>query len=86
MIDKQTQTQPYMHNIHTYIHTGATTNEELETREIDMEESKFLGGDMERTHLVRGLDYVLLQKVKNEQNRKIEQDKLLKESAIEVSG
>lgn len=28
-----------------------------------IEESKFLGGDMEHTHLVKGLDYALLQKV-----------------------
>lgn len=25
--------------------------------------SKYLGGDMEHTHLVKGLDYALLQKV-----------------------
>ena len=29
-----------------------------------IEESKFLGGDLEHTHLVKGLDYALLQKVK----------------------
>lgn len=28
-----------------------------------IQESKFLGGDMEHTHLVKGLDYALLQKV-----------------------
>ena len=28
-----------------------------------IEESKFLGGDLEHTHLVKGLDYALLQKV-----------------------
>lgn len=31
-----------------------------------IEESKYLGGDMEHTHLVKGLDYALLQKVKAE--------------------
>lgn len=31
-----------------------------------IEESKFLGGDMAHTHLVKGLDYALLQKVKAE--------------------
>lgn len=30
-----------------------------------IQESKFLGGDMEHTHLVKGLDYALLQKVIN---------------------
>ncbi|XP_070553284.1 protein Red-like [Ptychodera flava] len=31
-----------------------------------IEESKYLGGDMEHTHLVKGLDYALLQKVRAE--------------------
>lgn len=31
-----------------------------------IQESKFLGGDMEHTHLVKGLDYALLQKVRSE--------------------
>jgi IK cytokine len=30
-----------------------------------IEESKFLGGDLEHTHLVKGLDYALLQKVEH---------------------
>jgi hypothetical protein len=36
-----------------------------------IEESKYLGGDLEHTHLVKGLDYALLQKIKAE-NEKIE--------------
>jgi IK cytokine len=35
-----------------------------ERRKQMIQESKFLGGDMEHTHLVKGLDYALLQKVK----------------------
>lgn len=31
-----------------------------------IQQSKFLGGDMEHTHLVKGLDYALLQKVRSE--------------------
>jgi IK cytokine len=31
-----------------------------------IQESKFLGGDMEHTHLVKGLDYALLNKVRSE--------------------
>ncbi|CAF1001705.1 unnamed protein product [Didymodactylos carnosus] len=31
-----------------------------------IEESKFLGGDLEHTHLVKGLDYALLQKIRAE--------------------
>lgn len=34
-----------------------------ERRRQAIQQSKFLGGDMEHTHLVKGLDYALLQKV-----------------------
>ncbi|CDW53252.1 protein Red [Trichuris trichiura] len=37
-----------------------------ERRRRMIEESKYLGGDMEHTHLVKGLDYALLQKVRSE--------------------
>lgn len=37
-----------------------------EKRKKVIEESKYLGGDMEHTHLVKGLDYALLQKVRSE--------------------
>ncbi|XP_053212466.1 protein Red-like [Panonychus citri] len=37
-----------------------------ERRKQLIEESKFLGGDMKHTHLVKGLDYALLHKVKAE--------------------
>lgn len=37
-----------------------------ERRRQMIKESKFLGGDMEHTHLVKGLDCALLQKVRNE--------------------
>jgi IK cytokine len=37
-----------------------------ERRKQMIEQSKFLGGDMAHTHLVRGLDYALLHKVKAE--------------------
>lgn len=30
---------------------------------LSVTDSKFLGGDVEHTHLVKGLDYALLQKV-----------------------
>lgn len=33
---------------------------------LTVEESKYLGGDMEHTHLVRGLDFALLAKVRAE--------------------
>ncbi|KAK2714951.1 hypothetical protein QYM36_009824, partial [Artemia franciscana] len=37
-----------------------------ERRRQQIQESKYLGGDMEHTHLVKGLDYALLQKVRTE--------------------
>lgn len=37
-----------------------------EKRRQLIQESKFLGGDMEHTHLVKGLDFALLQKVRLE--------------------
>ncbi|XP_067648393.1 protein Red [Eurosta solidaginis] len=37
-----------------------------ERRRRIIQESKFLGGDMRHTHLVKGLDYALLQKVRSE--------------------
>ena len=38
-------------------------NTAAELRKRAIQESKFLGGDMEHTHLVKGLDFALLQKV-----------------------
>jgi len=37
---------------------------------MTIENSKFLGGDVEHTHLVKGLDFALLQKVRSEQAKK----------------
>ncbi|XP_003739420.1 protein Red [Galendromus occidentalis] len=45
-----------------------------ERRKQQIQESKFLGGDMEHTHLVKGLDYALLQKVRSEIELKEEVD------------
>lgn len=36
---------------------------QAERRKQVIQESKYLGGDMEHTHLVKGLDYALLDKV-----------------------
>ncbi|CAG9854328.1 unnamed protein product [Phyllotreta striolata] len=52
-----------------------------ERRRQMIQESKFLGGDMQHTHLVKGLDYALLQKVRSEiqqieMEQEIEMEKL----------
>ena len=53
-----------------------------EKRKKIIEESKFLGGDMEHTHLVKGLDYALLDKVRAEITHKETHDEDL-EAAVE---
>lgn len=53
-----------------------------ERRRQMIQESKFLGGDMEHTHLVKGLDYALLQKVRSEiQHKEAEQEQELERLA-----
>ncbi|CAG0898092.1 unnamed protein product [Darwinula stevensoni] len=42
-----------------------------ERRRQMIQESKFLGGDMEHTHLVKGLDYALLQKEEEDELEKL---------------
>ena len=46
---------------------GVQAIDEEERRRQQIEESKYLGGDIEHTHLVKGLDFALLEKVKNDQ-------------------
>jgi IK cytokine len=50
------------------------TEDSAERRKQLIEESKFLGGDMKHTHLVKGLDYALLQKMKAEIEMKEEEE------------
>ncbi len=42
-----------------------------EKRRQLIQESKFLGGDMEHTHLVKGLDFALLQKVSSHEEQEL---------------
>lgn len=52
-------------------------NEEWEAQKnIEPEQSKFLGGDLEHTHLVKGLDFALLSKVKTEMARQEKKEQL----------
>lgn len=52
-----------------------------EKRQQLIKESKFLGGDMEHTHLVKGLDYALLQKVRAEiSSKEKEEEDVLEQS------
>ncbi|ODM97579.1 Protein Red [Orchesella cincta] len=58
-----------------------------ERRKQLIQESKFLGGDMEHTHLVKGLDYALLQKVRSEIDIKgdLEEEEIEEEVKPEVN-
>ncbi|KAF4318673.1 hypothetical protein BBO99_00007155 [Phytophthora kernoviae] len=48
--------------------TGDMINAD-EFAHLNAEQSKFLGGDMEHTHLVKGLDYALLAQLKREKDK-----------------
>ena len=48
-----------------------------ELRKQAIQESKYMGGDMEHTHLVKGLDYALLQKVRSEISTREREKKVL---------
>eukprot|EP00290_Baffinella_frigidus_P013252 CAMPEP_0180149416 /NCGR_PEP_ID=MMETSP0986-20121125/20780_1 /TAXON_ID=697907 /ORGANISM="non described non described, Strain CCMP2293" /LENGTH=313 /DNA_ID=CAMNT_0022096035 /DNA_START=87 /DNA_END=1025 /DNA_ORIENTATION=+ len=48
-------------------------------KSLTVEESKYLGGDMEHTHLVKGLDFALLAKMRSEEEVK----DTIKEAAME---
>ncbi|KAJ3681050.1 hypothetical protein LUZ60_015539 [Juncus effusus] len=41
-----------------------------DAQKLSIEKSKYLGGDLEHTHLVKGLDYALLNKVRSEIDKK----------------
>ena len=56
------------------VNPNAKEGEASQRRNQIIEESKFLGGDIEHTHLVKGLDYALLHKVKAEIYNKENQD------------
>ncbi|KAJ1799181.1 hypothetical protein LPJ59_002008 [Coemansia sp. RSA 2399] len=44
-----------------------------DAKTMTYDESKFLGGDVERTHLVKGLDYLLLEKNRPKEDTMLEQ-------------
>ncbi|XP_042527728.1 protein Red-like [Dipodomys spectabilis] len=54
--------------------TAEVDKSAAEKRRQLIQESKFLGGDMEHTHLVKGLDFALLQKVRAEIASKEEEE------------
>lgn len=61
--------------------------DEEERRRQQIEESKYLGGDLEHTHLVKGLDFALLEKVKNDQRlaKKLQCDREDNDSKFDIA-
>lgn len=58
---------------------------ESERRALEIERSKYLGGSETTTHLVKGLDYALLAKVKEDLTKKEREAELQQRSAENLS-
>uniref|UniRef100_A0A914ZG84 RED-like N-terminal domain-containing protein n=1 Tax=Panagrolaimus superbus TaxID=310955 RepID=A0A914ZG84_9BILA len=56
------------------IHGIMPTDLEKNRGELTIEQSKLLGGDIEHTHMVKGLDYALLEKIKTEKEESDEEE------------
>ncbi|NP_001086873.1 IK cytokine L homeolog [Xenopus laevis] len=65
--------------------TAEADKSAAEKRRQLIQESKFLGGDMEHTHLVKGLDFALLQKVRAEiSNKEKEEEDIMEKPQKET--
>lgn len=54
------------------VNTEDAKMEEIVSK-LDVEQTKYLGGDMEHTHLVKGLDYALLEKTRRQKEKEDEE-------------
>lgn len=61
-------------SLHAVAPPGTVDLRTTDAHRISIENSKFLGGDVEHTHLVKGLDYALLHKVRSEIDKRPEDD------------
>ncbi|GKU99988.1 hypothetical protein SLEP1_g12756 [Rubroshorea leprosula] len=57
-------------SFHAVAPPGTVDIRSADAHKLSIEKSKYLGGDVEHTHLVKGLDYALLNKVRSEIDRK----------------
>ncbi|XP_022948076.1 suppressor of mec-8 and unc-52 protein homolog 2-like [Cucurbita moschata] len=55
---------------HAVAPPGTVDIRAADAHKLSIEKSKYLGGDVEHTHLVKGLDYALLNKVRSEIDKK----------------
>lgn len=68
--------------------TTAAAMNAAEKRRMAIEESKYLGGDMEHTHLVKGLDYSLLNKIRSEivnKEEEVDEDETAAQLAVRIN-
>lgn len=63
-----------MGSLHAVAPPGTVDLRIADAHRISIENSKYLGGDVEHTHLVKGLDYALLHKVRSEIDKKPENE------------
>lgn len=63
-----------MGSLHAVAPPGTVDLRTADAHRISIENSKYLGGDVEHTHLVKGLDYALLHKVRSEIDKKPEDE------------
>lgn len=54
--------------------------------EVSVDQSKYLGGDLDHTHLVKGLDFALLSKVRTELAKQQRVDEVQNERALRKAG
>ncbi|KAL3679540.1 hypothetical protein R1sor_022496 [Riccia sorocarpa] len=66
-------------SLHAVAPPGTVDLRTSDAHRISIENSKFLGGDVEHTHLVKGLDYALLHKVRSEIDKRPEDQEVVDE-------
>lgn len=73
-INKDFELDPDDINIFNPINEGEQSLDDAERRQQQIDESKYLGGDVEHTHLVKGLDFALAEKIKASTKLEVEKN------------
>ncbi|KAI4344659.1 hypothetical protein L6164_011858 [Bauhinia variegata] len=68
--DQNPDYEPTELGFHAVAPPGTVDVRSADAHKLSIENSKYLGGDVEHTHLVKGLDYALLNKVRSEIDKK----------------
>ncbi|GAB2291588.1 Smu-2 suppressor of mec-8 and unc-52 protein [Dionaea muscipula] len=68
--DQNPDYEPTELGFHSVAPPGNVDIRSADAHKISIEKSKYLGGDVEHTHLVKGLDFALLHKVRSEIDKK----------------